>query len=114
TSDTSQWKPRSQPHVIELPWWLNILAIGILGGLFLVFVVAMASMLFGGFIRSLISVHLLPVGADRRGILGKLILFGPTGSSAGVSERERTSSASSEPFSGRGGSSGGGGASGSW
>jgi uncharacterized protein len=116
TEDAGQWKrrPSSDPHVIALPAWANVLAVGVLGGLFLVFVVAMASILVGNLIRGLIAIHALPEGADRRGILGKLILFGPTGSSAGSSEHERASSPSPERFAGGGGSFGGGGASGSW
>ena len=102
------------PHVIELPPVANILAVGLLGGLFLVFFVCMASLLFGSLIRGLIAIHLLPKGADRRGIIGKLIWFEPSKSPSRDAEPAFASSSPSDRFSGGGGSSGGAGASGSW
>src|SRR5262249_20949145 len=108
---------KSEPHARKLPLVVNILAITLIGGLFLVFFVGLASLLLGSLVRGLIVIHVLPKGADRRGILRKLILFEPGGSSRGVSAEPAwasSSSSSSDSFSGGGGLSGGGGASGSW
>ena len=117
TEDAGQWKRRaanSEPHVLEVPGWANILFIGALGALFLTFLACMASLLLGSLVRGLIAIHVLPAGADRRGILGKLIWFGPSASRRRDDEPAFAHSSSSEKFSGGGGSSGGGGASGSW
>jgi uncharacterized protein len=117
TEDAGQWKRRAangESHVLEVPGWANILFIGVLGALFLTFLVCMASLLLGSLVRGLIAIHVLPVGADRRGILGKLIWFGPSAPRRREDEPAFASRSSSPKFSGGGGSSGGSGATGSW
>jgi uncharacterized protein len=134
TGDAAQWKrgatvsrpPSSsnEVHVIELPPVLNILAIMLLGGLFLVFFAGMGYILLGALVSTLVYWRVLPNKADRHGLWRLLNPFddGRTSGSlrrassetAWASSSSGSSSSSSDSFSGGGGSSGGGGASGSW
>jgi uncharacterized protein len=130
TGDAPQWKRRaltsrshassSEPHVIELPPVLNVLAVGLFGGLFLTFFVGMGWIVLGSLVSTLVMWGLLPKKADRHGLWRVLDPFDDgrrrtTGSGRSESAWASSSdSSSSESFSGGGGSSGGGGASGSW
>ena len=120
---TRRAAPPSQPHVIELPPVLNILAITLLGGLFLVFFAGMGYIMLGSLVSTLVYWGVLPKRPDRHGSWRMLNPF-DDGRTSGSSRRgssepawassSSSSSSSSDSFSGGGGSSGGGGASGSW
>jgi uncharacterized protein len=135
TGDMWQWKRRagtarphsSEPNVIELPPVLNILAVTLLGALFLAFFAGMGYVLLGAFVSTLVYWDVLPKKKDRHGFWRILDPFddGRTSGSlrrgsssdpawASSSGSSSSSSSSSDSFSGGGGSSGGGGASGSW
>jgi uncharacterized protein len=125
TVDAAQWKRRgasSEPHVLELPPAVNILAIALLGALFLGFFVGMGYIMLGALVSTLVYWGVLPKRRDRHGFWQILNPFddGRTGGSTRRSSSDpawasgSSSSSSSDSFSGGGGSSGGGGASGSW
>jgi uncharacterized protein len=125
TGRGDRWKgravPSSQPHVIELPPVLNILAITLLGALFLAFFLGMGYVLLGSLVSTLVYWGALPKKADRHGFWRILDPFDDGRTSGSLRRRpseasasSSSSSSSSDSFSGGGGSSGGGGASGSW
>jgi uncharacterized protein len=132
TGDIWQWKRRagtarphsSEPNVIELPPVLNILAVTLLGALFLAFFAGMGYVLLGAFVSTLVYWDVLPKKKDRHGFWHILDPFddgrtsgslrrGSSSDPAWASSSGSSSSSSSDSFSGGGGSSGGG-ASGSW
>jgi uncharacterized protein len=125
TVDAAQWKRRgasSEPHVLELPPLANVLAITLLGALFLGFFVGMGYIMLGAFVGTLVYWGVLPKRPDRRGFWrifnpfddGRTRGSTPRSASEPAWASSSSSSSSSDGFSGGGGSSGGGGASGSW